>query len=118
MRVALDDFGTGFASLSYLRRFQFDKLKIDQVFVKTLSAERGGGSGSAAIIHNVVALGRSLGMTVQAEGVETLEHHIFLRAAGCHCLQGYYFAHPMEKVDFDVFFAQRRGLGYESRYYA
>jgi len=118
MRVALDDFGTGFASLSYLRRFQFDKLKIDQVFVKTLSAERGGSSGSAAIIHNVVALGRSLGMTVQAEGVETLEHHIFLRAAGCHCLQGYYFARPMEKVDFDVFFAQRRGLGYESRYYA
>jgi diguanylate cyclase (GGDEF)-like protein len=118
MRVALDDFGTGFASLSYLRRFQFDKLKIDQVFVKTLSAERGGGSGSAAIIHNVVALGRSLGMTVQAEGVETLEHHIFLRAAGCHCLQGYYFSRPMEKADFDLFLAQKRGLGYESRYYA
>ncbi len=120
MRVALDDFGTGFASLSYLRRFQFDKLKIDQVFVQTLSSDRGGGSGSAAIIHNVVALGRSLGMTVQAEGVETLEHHIFLRAAGCHCLQGYYFARPMEKEAFDVFLVQKRGLGYEnpSRYYA
>ncbi|MGL4634552.1 MAG: EAL domain-containing protein [Beijerinckiaceae bacterium] len=119
MRVALDDFGTGFASLSYLRRFQFDKLKIDQVFVKTLSSERGGGSGSAAIIHNVVALGRSLGMTVQAEGVETLEHHIFLRAAGCHCLQGYYFARPMTKEAMDIFLNQKRGFGNsDSRYYA
>jgi diguanylate cyclase len=118
MRIALDDFGTGFASLSYLRRFQFDKLKIDQIFIQTLSSERGGGSGSAAIIHNVVALGRSLGMTVQAEGVETLEHHIFLRAAGCHCLQGYYFAKPMSKSDFDAFFAKKRGFGYQDRYYA
>ena len=118
MRIALDDFGTGFASLSYLRRFQFDKLKIDQIFIQTLSSERGGGSGSAAIIHNVVALGRSLGMTVQAEGVETLEHHIFLRAAGCHCLQGYYFAKPMSKPDFDAFFAKKRGFGYQDRYYA
>ncbi len=118
MKVALDDFGTGFASLSYLRRFQFDKLKIDQVFVQTLSTDRASGSGSAAIIHNVVALGRSLGMTVQAEGVETLEHHIFLRAAGCHCLQGYYFARPMEKEAFDIFLVQKRGLGYENRYYA
>jgi diguanylate cyclase len=104
--------------LSYLRRFQFDKLKIDQIFIQTLSSERGGGSGSAAIIHNVVALGRSLGMTVQAEGVETLEHHIFLRAAGCHCLQGYYFAKPMSKSDFDTFFAKKRGFGYQDRYYA
>jgi diguanylate cyclase len=119
MRVALDDFGTGFASLSYLRRFQFDKLKIDQVFVKTLSSERGGGSGSAAIIHNVVALGRSLGMTVQAEGVETLEHHIFLRAAGCHCLQGYYFARPMPKEAMDAFLDLKRGFTYnDNRFYA
>jgi diguanylate cyclase (GGDEF)-like protein len=116
MRVALDDFGTGFASLSYLRRFRFDKLKIDQVFVRSLGSERG--SGSAAIIHNVVALGRSLGLTVQAEGVETLEHHIFLRAAGCHCLQGYYFAKPLSRDEFDAFFKARRGLGndYERRF--
>ncbi|MGL5136157.1 MAG: putative bifunctional diguanylate cyclase/phosphodiesterase [Beijerinckiaceae bacterium] len=115
MRVALDDFGTGFSSLSYLRRFQFDKLKIDQVFVKTLSSERGGGSGSAAIIHNVVSLGRSLGLIVQAEGVETLEHHIFLRAAGCHCLQGYYFARPMPKPEFDAFLGRKRGFIAEER---
>jgi diguanylate cyclase len=117
MRIALDDFGTGFSSLSYLRRFQFDKLKIDQVFVRSLSSERGSGSGSAAIIHNVVSLGRSLGLTVQAEGVETLEHHIFLRAAGCHCLQGFYFAKPMPKAEIDDFIRKRRGFSYDDRRY-
>ncbi len=91
VHVALDDFGTGYSSLSYLRRFPFDKLKVDQSFVRAL----GTGSGTTAIIHSVIALGRALGLTVHAEGVETLEHHIFLRAAGCHHLQGFYFARPM-----------------------
>lgn len=95
--VALDDFGTGYASLSYLRRFPFSKLKVDQAFVRNLGVI----SGSAAIIHSVVALGRSLGMIVHAEGVETLEHHIFLRAAGCHHFQGYYFGKPMPKAQVD-----------------
>jgi len=106
-RIALDDFGTGYASLSYLRRFKFDKLKIDQFFVKSLSV----GSGGAAIVHSVVALGRSLGLSVQAEGVEALEHHIFLRASGCHYLQGFYFAKPMDKVRMDAFFAKSHGAG-------
>jgi diguanylate cyclase len=91
IHIALDDFGTGYSSLSYLRRFPFDKLKIDQSFVRNL----GGGPGSAAIIHAVVSLGRALGLTVHAEGVETLEHHIFLRASGCHHMQGFYFAKPL-----------------------
>ncbi len=91
VHVALDDFGTGYSSLSYLRRFPFDKLKVDQSFVRAL----GTGPGTSAIIHSVIALGRALGLTVHAEGVETLEHHIFLRAAGCHHLQGFYFARPM-----------------------
>jgi diguanylate cyclase len=96
MHIALDDFGTGYSSLSYLRRFPFDKLKIDQSFVRGL----GGGPGSAAIIHAVVSLGRALGLIVHAEGIETLEHHIFLRASGAHHLQGFYFARPMppEKI--------------------
>jgi diguanylate cyclase len=102
-KVALDDFGTGYASLSYLKRFRFDKLKIDQVFVRNL----GVGSGSGAIVHAVVALGRALGLTVQAEGVEALEHHIFLRAAGCHSLQGYYFAKPMSKAALDIWASKR-----------
>jgi diguanylate cyclase (GGDEF)-like protein len=103
-KVALDDFGTGYASLSYLKRFRFDKLKIDQVFVRNLSI----GSGAGAIVHAVVALGRALGLTVQAEGVESLEHHIFLRAAGCHSLQGYYFAKPMPTKDIIAYAAKHR----------
>lgn len=103
LHVALDDFGTGYASLSYLRRFPFDKLKVDQAFVRNLGVTQ----GSAAIIHSVVALGRSLGMTVHAEGVETLEHHIFLRAAGCHHFQGFYFAKPMNKKALEAFMGKR-----------
>lgn len=104
IHVALDDFGTGYASLSYLRRFPFDKLKVDQAFVRNL----GRSNGSAAIIHGVVSLGRSLGMTVHAEGVETLEHHIFLRAAGCHHFQGFYFSKPMPLVDLHRFIDAKR----------
>jgi diguanylate cyclase (GGDEF)-like protein len=104
VKVALDDFGTGYASLSYLKRFRFDKLKIDQVFVRNLSI----GSGAGAIVHAVVALGRALGLTVQAEGVESLEHHIFLRAAGCHSLQGYYFAKPMPIAELHLFAEKHR----------
>jgi diguanylate cyclase (GGDEF)-like protein len=110
VHVALDDFGTGYASLSYLRRFPFDKLKVDQAFVRNL----GPSNGSAAIIHSVVALGRSLGMTVHAEGVETLEHHIFLRAAGCHHFQGFYFAKPMTRDACSAFIAKKSG--YSSPY--
>ncbi len=102
--VALDDFGTGYASLSYLRKFPFDKLKVDQAFVRNLGVT----AGSAAIIHSVVALGRSLGMTVHAEGIETMEHHIFLRAAGCHHFQGYYFAKAMPKAEMDAYVARKQ----------
>jgi diguanylate cyclase len=101
LHVALDDFGTGYASLSYLRKFPFDKLKVDQAFVRNLGVT----AGSAAIIHSVVSLGRSLGMTVHAEGIETLEQHIFLRAAGCHHFQGYHFAKAMAKTDMDAYVA-------------
>jgi diguanylate cyclase len=87
VRLALDDFGTGYSSLLYLRRFPFDKLKIDRSFV--LSIEKA--ADAAAIVHAVVSLGRGLGMKVTAEGVETADQHLFLRAAGVHCMQGYRF---------------------------
>jgi len=90
VRLALDDFGTGYSSLHYLRRFPFDKLKIDRSFV--LSIERA--ADAAAIVHAVVSLGRGLGMKVTAEGVETAEQHLFLRAAGVHSMQGYRFGRP------------------------
>jgi len=106
MHVALDDFGTGYSSLSYLRRFPFDKLKVDQSFVRNL----GGGPGSAAIIHAVVSLGRAMGLIVHAEGIETLEHHIFLRASGCHHLQGFYFARPMSADGISALAAKQLGM--------
>jgi diguanylate cyclase (GGDEF)-like protein len=87
VRVALDDFGTGYSSLLYLRRFPFDKLKIDRSFV--LSIEKA--ADAAAIVHAVVGLGRGLGMKVTAEGVETADQQLFLRAAGVHSMQGYRF---------------------------
>ena len=90
VRFALDDFGTGYSSLLYLRRFPFDKLKIDSSFV--LSIEKA--PDAAAIVHAVVSLGRGLGMKVTAEGVETAEQHLFLRAAGVHSMQGYRFGRP------------------------
>ena len=90
VRLALDDFGTGYSSLLYLRRFPFDKLKIDSSFVRSI--ERA--ADAAAIVHAVVSLGRGLGMKVTAEGVETAEQQLFLRAAGVHSMQGYRFGRP------------------------
>jgi EAL domain-containing protein (putative c-di-GMP-specific phosphodiesterase class I) len=87
VRLALDDFGTGYSSLLYLRRFPFDKLKIDRSFVHSI--ERA--ADAAAIVHAVVSLGRGLGMKVTAEGVETADQQLFLRAAGVHSMQGYRF---------------------------
>ena len=95
VRLALDDFGTGYSSLLYLRRFPFDKLKIDRSFV--LSIEKA--ADAAAIVHAVVSLGRGLGMKVTAEGVETAEQHLFLRAAGVHYMQGFRFGKPAEPAE-------------------
>jgi diguanylate cyclase (GGDEF)-like protein len=91
VRLALDDFGTGYSSLLYLRRFPFDKLKIDRSFV--LSIEKA--ADAAAIVHAIVSLGRGLGMNVTAEGVETADQQLFLRAAGVHSMQGYRFGRPV-----------------------
>ena len=90
VKLALDDFGTGYSSLHYLRRFPFDRLKIDRSFV--LSIENT--ADAAAIVHAIVSLGRGLGMKVTAEGVETAEQHLFLRAAGVQYMQGYRFGMP------------------------
>jgi diguanylate cyclase (GGDEF)-like protein len=98
VRLALDDFGTGYSSLLYLRRFPFDKLKIDRSFVHSI--ERA--ADAAAIVHAVVSLGRGLGMKVTAEGVETAEQQLFLRAAGVHMMQGYRFGRPGTAAEIDM----------------
>ncbi len=96
IRIVLDDFGTGYSSLGYLRSFPVDKIKIDKSFVQNLGITE----ESAAIIECVARLGRALGLTVTAEGVETKEQHRFVRAAGCHQLQGFLFskAVPSENI--------------------
>jgi EAL domain-containing protein (putative c-di-GMP-specific phosphodiesterase class I) len=91
VRLALDDFGTGYSSLLYLRRFPFDKLKIDRSFVRSIEKA----ADAAAIVHAIVSLGRGLGMKVTAEGVETADQQLFLRAAGVHSLQGFRFGRPV-----------------------
>jgi diguanylate cyclase (GGDEF)-like protein len=91
IRIVLDDFGTGYSSLGYLRSFPVDKIKIDQSFVKNLGVTE----EAAAIVECVARLGRALGLTVTAEGVETGEQHRFVRAAGCHQLQGFLFSPPV-----------------------
>jgi diguanylate cyclase (GGDEF)-like protein len=107
VRLALDDFGTGYSSLLYLRRFPFDKLKIDQSFVASIEKA----ADAAAIVHAIVSLGRGLGMKVAAEGVETAEQQLFLRAAGVHAMQGYRFGKAMSAAAISVRLAAplRRG---------
>jgi diguanylate cyclase (GGDEF)-like protein len=91
VRISMDDFGTGYSSLSYLRSFPFDKIKIDQSFVRDLSEKQ----GSIAIVRAVSGLGRNLGMATTAEGVETEEQLGQLRGEGCTEVQGYLFSKPM-----------------------
>jgi diguanylate cyclase (GGDEF)-like protein len=98
VRFALDDFGTGYSSLLYLRRFPFDKLKIDSSFVRSIETA----PDAAAIVHAIVSLGRGLGMKVTAEGVENAEQHLFLRAAGVHSMQGYRFGRPGPAANIDA----------------
>lgn len=95
VRIALDDFGTGYSSLSYLRSFPFDKIKIDQTFVRDLPQR----DDCAAIVTAVAQLAQSLKMTTVAEGVETALHLSMVRAAGCSQAQGYHFARPVAASD-------------------
>ncbi|MFK4387098.1 PAS-domain containing protein [Bradyrhizobium sp. USDA 223] len=90
VRVSLDDFGVGYSSLSYLRKFPFDRIKIDRSFVGTL----GESPESVAIVRTIASLGSVLGVETTAEGVETEEQLDFVRECGCTAVQGYYFGKP------------------------
>ena len=90
VQISMDDFGTGYSSLSSLRRFPFDKIKIDQSFIRNLDDS----NDCLAIVRAVLGLGRSLGMRVVAEGVETEQQYALLHQEGCEQLQGYLFSRP------------------------
>jgi diguanylate cyclase (GGDEF)-like protein len=96
VQVAIDDFGTGYSSLSYLRKFPINVLKVDQSFVREISADPVGNS----IVCAVIGMGRSLGHRVIAEGVETREQLAFLRSQRCGEGQGYYFSPPLDAEQF------------------
>lgn len=91
VHIALDDFGTGYSSLSYLTRMPISNLKVDRAFIRGLLD----GGLNAAIVRAILAMARSLGMHVTAEGVETLPQALALRDMGCGSLQGYYFSRPV-----------------------
>jgi EAL domain-containing protein (putative c-di-GMP-specific phosphodiesterase class I) len=91
VEVAIDDFGTGYSSLAYLTRMPISHLKVDRCFVSDLLE----GGESEAIVRAVLAMARSLGLRVTAEGVETLEQARALKAMACDCLQGFYFSRPV-----------------------
>jgi diguanylate cyclase (GGDEF)-like protein len=91
VRISLDDFGTGYSSLSYLRSFPFDKIKVDRSFVSDLAE----GTEHVVIVQAVVSVARALGMTILAEGIETVGQYEFLAALDCDEGQGYLFSPPV-----------------------
>jgi diguanylate cyclase (GGDEF)-like protein len=102
VRIAMDDFGTGYSSLSSLRSFPFDKIKIDQSFVRDIGAA----ADSTVMVRAMVGLGHSLGMSVTAEGVETEAQLALIRATGCDEVQGYLFGRPSPATDIPVIIAR------------
>ncbi len=99
--IAVDDFGTGHSSLSYLRRFDVDQLKIDRSFIAGIGMER----SDETIVKAIIAMGHSLGLTVVAEGVEKAEQLEFLRTHGCDRAQGYLFSRPVDAEAFEALLA-------------
>jgi diguanylate cyclase (GGDEF)-like protein len=102
VQISMDDFGTGYSSLSYLRSFPFDKIKIDRSFVSELASR----DDSMAIVRAVTGLGKSLGISTTAEGVETDEQLALLRSEGCTQVQGYLFSPPRPGADVESMLSQ------------
>jgi diguanylate cyclase (GGDEF)-like protein/PAS domain S-box-containing protein len=108
VRISMDDFGTGYSSLSYLRSFPFDKIKIDQSFVRDLGAN----SDAQAIVRSIVSLGIGLGVTITAEGVETESELSCLRAEGCHEGQGFLFSRARPNAEIIGLLKAQRGADF------
>lgn len=104
--ISIDDFGAGYSSLSYLKKLNFDKLKIDREFVTNVDTDR----QAQAICQSIIALGRGLNITVLAEGVERHEEYVWLRRHGCRFFQGYYFSRPLDRAAFIEFAKHGSGV--------
>lgn len=100
-RFSIDDFGTGYSSLAYLQQLAADKLKVDMSFVRDITTN----PGNASIVKAIVAVGHSLGLEIVAEGVETVEQALALRALGCDAIQGYLVSRPLPAGDMSEFLA-------------
>jgi diguanylate cyclase (GGDEF)-like protein/PAS domain S-box-containing protein len=98
LKFSIDDFGTGYSSLAYLKRLPLDVLKIDRAFVGDILVD----IASGAIAQTIISLGRAMGLSVIAEGVETEEQRDFLANLGCHSFQGYLFSHPLPLEEFEA----------------
>ncbi|MGV6858683.1 MAG: EAL domain-containing protein [bacterium] len=103
--LSIDDFGTGYSSLSYLKKLPVDKLKIDKSFVTDVASD----SNDEGIVKAVIALGKSLGMSLVAEGVETEGHEAFLRSEGCDVGQGYFYSKAVAAEHFPPLFSHFEG---------
>jgi EAL domain-containing protein (putative c-di-GMP-specific phosphodiesterase class I) len=101
-RISMDDFGTGYSSIGYLRNFRFDKIKIDQSFVRDVLVDE----GSLAIVRAIAGLGASFGMTTTAEGVETEAQMRRLNLEGCVEAQGYLYSEPIPVDEVALFLDQ------------
>ena len=97
LRFSLDDFGMGYSSLGYLRRLPLDQLKIDQEFVRDILVD----ASSSAIAQSIISLGKAMGLSVIAEGVETEQQRDFLARLGCHSFQGFLFSGPVPPEEFE-----------------
>ena len=102
VQFAIDDFGTGFSSLSYLKNFHADKLKIDREFIRDVNSD----ANDAEIVKATIALGTALGLETVAEGVEHREQEEFLVEHGCNFVQGFYYGYPMPAAEAELLLEQ------------
>jgi EAL domain-containing protein (putative c-di-GMP-specific phosphodiesterase class I) len=108
-RIALDDFGTGYSSLAYLTHFPPDRIKIDKAFVRDVDRS----TSDAAIANAILSLASSLDLTVTAEGVERPGQLEWLRARGCHEVQGYLLSKPLAPADLEAQFLSQNAATQE-----